>query len=107
MPANSVFTARETHGILRRPGVNVYASSEDRGWSSLYASHQTEYSFETNVDPVADQLIVLHLNGPVRVHRRVAKGEASRLIPPGGLFMMPGGMDFGVRLDGTLQTLHL
>jgi AraC family transcriptional regulator len=43
----------------------------------------------------------------VTVHRRVRNGESSRLIPPGGLFIMPGGMDFGVRLGGTLQTLHL
>jgi len=56
---------------------------------------------------VDDQLIVLHLDGPVTVHRRVQKGESSRVIPPGGMFMMPGGMDFSVRVDGTLQSLHL
>ena len=52
-------------------------------------------------------MIILHLDGPIMVHRRIQKGESSRLILPGGMFMMPGGMDFGVRVDGTLRTVHL
>jgi AraC family transcriptional regulator len=104
---SSSFTVRETHGMLWRPGVKVSASSDDRGWSSLYASQQLEIPFEQSFDAVYDQLIVLHLDGPITVHRRIQKGESSRLIPPGGMFMMPGGMDFGVRIDGTLRTLHL
>jgi AraC family transcriptional regulator len=104
---SSSFTVRETHGMLRLPGVKVSASSDSRGWSSLYASEQLELPFEQSFDAVDDQLIVLHLDGPVTVHRRVQKGESSRVIPPGGMFMMPGGMDFGVRVEGTLQSLHL
>jgi AraC family transcriptional regulator len=108
MPSKSnIFTVRETHGMLRLPGVKVSASSDDRGWSSLYASEQLEIPFEQRFDAVDDQLIVLHLDGPITVHRRVQKGESSRLIPPGGMFMMPGGMDFSVRVDGTLRSLHL
>jgi AraC family transcriptional regulator len=101
------FTVRETHGMLRLPGVKVSASSDSRGWSSLYASEQLEMPFEQSFDAIDDQLVVLHLDGPVTVHRRVQKGESSRVIPPGGMFMMPGGMDFGVRVDATLQSLHL
>jgi AraC family transcriptional regulator len=101
------FTVRETHGMLRLPGVKVSASSDTRGWSSLYASEQLEIPFEQSFDAVDDQLIVLHLDGPVTVHRRVQKGESSRAIPPGGMFMMPGGMDFSVRVGGSLQSLHL
>src|SRR5262245_36841931 len=104
---SSSFTVRETHGMLRLPGVKVSASSDGRGWSSLYASEQLEVPFEQSFDAVDDQLIVLHLDGPITVHRRVQKGESSRLIPPGGMVMMPGGMDFSVRVDGTLQSLHL
>ncbi len=106
-PVAEGFTVRETHGILLRPGVDVRASSDGRGWSSLYASLQRETPFGARFDAVDDQLLVLHLDGTVMVHRHVRNGEASRLIPPGGLFMMPGGMDFGVRVDGTLNTLHL
>jgi len=104
---SSSFTVRETHGMLRRPGVKVAASSDDRGWPSLYTSEQLEIPFEQNFAAVDDPLIVLHLDGPIMVHRRIQKGESSRLIPPGGMFMMPGGMDFGVRVAGTLRTLHL
>jgi AraC family transcriptional regulator len=103
----SSFTVLETHGMLRLPGVKISTSSDDRGWSSLYASQQLEIPFEQSFDAVHDQLIVLHLDGPITVHRRVQKGESSRLIPPGGMFMMPGGMDFSVRVAGTLQSLHL
>jgi AraC family transcriptional regulator len=56
---------------------------------------------------VPDHLIILHLDGPVTVSRVLGKSWASRVIPPGGLFMLPGGVDFGVRLGGDLSTLHL
>ena len=56
---SSSFTVRETHGMLRLPGVKVSASSDTRGWSSLYASEQLEIPFEQSFDAVDDQLIVL------------------------------------------------
>jgi len=58
---SSSFTVRETHGMLRRPGVKVAASSDDRGLSSLYASEQLEIPFELSFAAVDDPLIVLHL----------------------------------------------
>lgn len=101
------FSINETHGMLLRPGVQTGLSSDRRGWESLYASTQREIPFEDRFHAVDDQLIVLHLDGPVAVHRRIRHGEDSRVIAPGGMFMVPGGMDFGVRLAGSLQTLHL
>ena len=103
MPSASTgFTIRETHGILSRPGNEIEISSDKVAWPSLYASLQREVPFEDSFKAVPDHLIVLHLDGPVMVHRRIPNGESSRLIAPGGMFMMPGGMDFGVRLSGTL-----
>lgn len=112
MPSASTgFTVSETHGANRRAGAlvppEIQVSSNSWAWSSLYASLQRESPFEDTFDAVDDQLIILHLDGPVTVNRRIRNGESSRLIPPGGLFMIPGGMDFGVRLGGTLLTLHL
>ena len=108
MPSHSAgFTIRETHGMLLRPETEIEISSDKMAWSSLYASLQREVPFEDYYNAVPDHLIVLHLGGPVMVHRRVQNGESSRLVLPGSLFMMPGGMDFGVRVSGTLQTLHL
>ncbi len=73
----------------------------------MYASVQREVPYEGSFNAVDDQLIVLHLDGPATVHRRIPKGEDSRLVPPGGMTMMPGGMDFRVRLGEPLHTLHL
>lgn len=101
------FTVDETHGILLRPGNAIQATSDRYGWSSLYASVQREAPYEDSFAAVDDHLLILHLDGPVSVHRRLGNKQASRIIPPGGLFAMPGGMDFSVRLGGPLQTLHL
>jgi AraC family transcriptional regulator len=106
-PASTEFTVSETHGMLLRPENEIQASSDGRAWTSLYASVQREMPFEDSFDAVIDPLIVLHLDGPVIVHCRVHKGESSCRIPPGGMVMMPGGMDFGVRLGASVQTLHL
>jgi AraC family transcriptional regulator len=101
------FTVQETHGILLRAGNEIQAASDRHGWSSLYASVQREAPYEDSFAAVDDHLLILHLDGPVTVHRRLHHEQASRVIPPGGMFSMPGGMDFAVRLGGSLQTLHV
>ncbi len=105
--ASDGFAVHETHRILLQPGFQISVSSDNRGWTSLYASVQREVPYEGFYNAVDDQLIVLHLDGPATVHRGIPKGEDSRLIPPGGMTMMPGGMDFRVRLGEPLHTLHL
>lgn len=101
------FTVSETHGILLRPEHRIIAASDLLGWKSLYASMQREAPYEAAYAGVPDHLVILHLDGPVTVSRILRKSWASRVIPPGGLFMLPGGVDFGVRLGGDLSTLHL
>jgi AraC family transcriptional regulator len=105
--ARRPFTVNETHGILLRPEHRIVAASDRLGWGSLYASMQREAPYAATYSGVPDHLIILHLDGPVTVSRMLGKSAASRLIPPGGLFMLPGGTDFGVRLGGDLSTLHL
>lgn len=105
--ASDGFTIHETHGILLQPGFEIGASSDKRGWASLYASVQREIPYEGAFNAVHDQLIVLHLDGPATVHMRIPKGEDTRLIPPGGVTMTPGGMNVRVRLGEPLHTLHL
>jgi AraC family transcriptional regulator len=70
-------------GALSRPSGPEVLHSHGDLWGL-----QRELPFEDTFKAVDDQLIILHLDGPVTVHRRVRKGESSRLIPPGGLFMM-------------------
>ena len=101
------FKVSETHGILFRSENRTHRTSKGLGWSSLYASSQFEQPYEDKFDAVDDHLIILHLSGPVAVTRVLGKIPARRTIAPGGLFILPGGHDFGVRLEGALETLHL
>lgn len=101
------FEVQETHGILMRSEHCIRDRSDGLGWRSLYASVQHEAPYEADFSAVEDHLMILHLNGPVAVERRLGSKCERRVIPPGGLFILPGGIDFGVRLEGELDTLHI
>lgn len=101
------FRVQETHGILMRSEHDVRRCSDDLGWRSLYASVQHEAPYEANFNAVEDHLLILHLNGPVAVERRLGSKLDRKVVPAGGLFILPGGMDFGVRLEGELDTVHI
>ncbi|MGA2042820.1 MAG: AraC family transcriptional regulator [Roseiarcus sp.] len=107
MGAARAFLVNETHGILWRETNRVRASSDAAGWTSLYASAQREAPYQASYGAVRDHLVILHLDGPVGVSRYLGQGQARRVIPPGGLFILPGGADFGVRLEGALESLHV
>jgi AraC family transcriptional regulator len=107
MTAPAVFGVRETHGILWRESNKLRASSDGAGWTSLYASAQAEQPYRASYGAVRDHLVILHLDGPVGVSRYLDNGQARRAVPPGGLFILPGGVDFGVRLEGKLESLHV
>lgn len=96
-----------THGIARQSGNRLLASSDGFGWSALYASLQTEAPFEGDFAAVPHVLVVAHLTGPVRVRLRLDGITEERVIPAGGISVLPGGADFGVRLDRPLESLHL
>ncbi len=101
------FTVDQTHGILRRPEHRIEASSDSLGWTSLYASTQREGSYEAAFAPVSDHLIIVHLDGPVRVSRELDGSRTHRLVQPGGLFILPAHREFGVHLGGSLATVHV
>jgi len=107
MPAAEPFRVGETHGILSQPENQIRASSDRFGWSSLYASAQREIPYEGLFPAVRDQLLVLHIDGPVAVDRLHGPNAARCLMPAGGIHLVPGGLDFGVRLMGALSTLHV
>lgn len=102
----TAFGIDETHGILRRPGNEFVAVSDRLNWSSVFASIQRERPYEDSFGARPDHLIILHLDGFVKVDRWVGVSRESRMIPPGGTFMVPGGMDFRVRLGDPLSTMH-
>lgn len=101
------FNVEDTHGILLRPEHVIHARSDNLGWDSLYASFQREAPYEASFDAVSDHLMILHLDGPVGVERRLDGKIEHRIVPTGGLFILPGGRDFGVRLEGALESLHI
>jgi AraC family transcriptional regulator len=101
------FLVNQTHGILLRPENRLHAASDGLGWTSLYASAQGEQPYEASYRAVPDHLVILHLNGPVGVSRTIGATRSHRKVAAGGLFILPGGVDFGVRLEGRLETLHL
>jgi AraC family transcriptional regulator len=101
------FRLEETHGILSRPENRLRTGSEALGWNSLYASTQREMPYEGLFPSVNDQLIVLHMDGPVAIDRLGGAANVRRIVPAGGIHLFPGGMDFGVRLLGPLSTMHV
>jgi AraC family transcriptional regulator len=72
----------------------------------VLASMQREQPYEASFAGCADHLVILHLDGQVKVDRWLGKSRESRLITAGGLFMIPSGMDFRVRLNDPLTTIH-
>lgn len=104
--ARTVATLADTHGLVTRPGTRIWASSDGLGWRSVFATTQREAPFEGYFQPVADHLVVTHLSGPVRVCRTLGGKQESCLVPIGGVFIMPGDTDFGVRLEAPLDTVH-
>lgn len=101
------FSVEQTHGILSRSEHKILARSDELGWASVYASLQHEVPYEGHYAAIDDHFLVLHLSGPVGVRRWLDGTEERRLVPPGGLFILPGGADFGVRLEGELDSLHI
>jgi AraC family transcriptional regulator len=101
-----VATLADTHGLVTRPGTRIWASSEGLGWRSVFATAQREAPFHGDFRAVADPLIVIHLTGPVRVTRTLDGADESSMILPGGAFILPGGVPFGVRLDAALESVH-
>lgn len=107
MSVRQPFTVAQTHGILWRASTEQWSSSDHCGWASMYASTQREAPYQDRFPAVEDHLIILHLDGPVTVDRGIENRWERRCIAPGGMFVMPGGVDFGVCLGGSLSTLHL
>lgn len=107
MRAHAPFRVEETHGVLVQKPNRASASSDSYNWSSLYASSQSEFPFEAFFSAVDDQLLVLHRSGPVAVERLEGDKTKRRVVPAGGIHLVPGGMSFGFRLFEQLDTLHV
>lgn len=107
MRAREPFRVDDTHGVLGRKQNKNATCSDNYNWSSIYASSQSEYPFEAFFSAVDDQLLVLHRSGPVSIDRLNGPRAQRRVVPAGGIHLVPGGMSFGFRLFQQLDTLHV
>lgn len=97
----------DTLGILALPGVTVSRSSQGLGWPGVLLSVQDEQPYAASFGSTGNHVLILHLDGPVRVTRGRGPGACSRTIGPGGLFLHPADRDLDVALGGPLRTLHI
>jgi AraC family transcriptional regulator len=105
----SPFSYLETHGVVHQPGSQVHCSSENAGWTSLFACICSEASYEGTFAAVKDHLVVIPLNKPVRFTRRIGGELQEQILLPGSATITPGGADFSIRTSsqgGHYDTLH-
>jgi hypothetical protein len=77
------------------------------GWPGLFVSTQVEAPFAESFDGAVTHLLILHLDGPVAVGRRVGGANLRRRVPAGGLFLHPAGQNLTVELGGELNSVHI
>jgi AraC family transcriptional regulator len=97
----------DTIGILRQPWIAPARTSTGLGWDGIYLSTQSERPYRADFSAATTHLVILHLDGPVRVRRSDGKLTRARTVPPGGLFLHPAGADLTVELGGDLHTVHI
>jgi AraC family transcriptional regulator len=88
---NAVFTARETHGRILRPGNRLISHSQDAGWRSLHAAIFEEAPFRATESPIGHPSLIYHISRPTEVARRIDGERSERtLIGPRRICLTPG-----------------
>ena len=105
--ANEPLTVANTHGILCRHAPRIKHSSDRLGWHRIYASQQSERPYQDRFAASDLHMLVLHLDGPVKIERQLGGVHHAASVQPGGMFYLPAAMDFGVALHSPLETLHI
>ncbi|MBV8729821.1 MAG: helix-turn-helix transcriptional regulator [Acidobacteriia bacterium] len=86
-----IFTVRETHGRVLRPGNRVIVQSPEIGWRSLYAAILEEAPFRATEGAVPHPSFIYHLTRPTEVMRKISGSAAERaLIGPRRICLTPG-----------------
>lgn len=86
-----VFTVRETHGRVLRPGNRLIAHSPDAGWRSMYAAIMEEAPFQATERAIHHPFLIYHLTRPTEVTRKIAGGAVEKtLIGPRRMCLTPG-----------------
>jgi AraC family transcriptional regulator len=91
VPRSPVFSIRETHGRVHRPGNRIIAHSADLGWRSLHAAIIEEGPFHALEPPIQNPSLIYHLSRPTDVTRRIeGAGRDRALIGPRRFCLTPG-----------------
>jgi AraC family transcriptional regulator len=86
-----IFTVRETHGRVLRPGNRVIAQSPEIGWRSLYAAILEEGPFQATEAAIPHPSFIYHLTRPTEVTRKIAGGSVEKaFIGPRRICLTPG-----------------
>ncbi|MFD1253421.1 HTH-type transcriptional activator Btr [Devosia equisanguinis] len=107
MYARRPFGIDETHGMLAQPSARIKANSDGRDWTSMFASVQRETPFQGVFQSSRDHLLVLHRDGPVQVESLCDRRIGKRVVPAGGIHIISPGVDFGINLTGSIETVHV
>ena len=102
-----VFSLNETHALLHLPGCRKSSSSENLGWTSMFVSNQHEAPFDVVMNPCRDHLVVLPVGRVFRVHGSIQGKSLSKLARPGDICVWPAESEFAVRIEETIETLHV
>jgi AraC family transcriptional regulator len=89
--SSPVFTVRETHGRVFRPGNRLIAHSQEVGWRSIHAAIIEEAPFQAIESAIHHPCLIYHLTRPTEVTRRIegTRGEKA-LIGPRRICLTPG-----------------
>jgi AraC family transcriptional regulator len=105
---NPIFTVRETHGRVLRPGNRVIAQSPEIGWRSLYAAILEEGPFEATETAIDHPSFIYHLTRPTEVTRKIVGAAPERaLIGPRRICLTPGNATAQWRHHGHPEILQV
>jgi AraC family transcriptional regulator len=103
-----VFTVRETHGRVLRPGNRLLAHSPEIGWRSLYAAILEEGPFQATEAAIHNPSLIYHLTRPTEVTRKIEGApQESALIGPRRICLTPGTATTSWRHNGHPEILQV
>src|SRR5262249_458518 len=86
-----VFSVRETHARVLRPGNRLIAHSPDAGWRSMYAAIMQEAPFQATERAIHHPFLIYHLARPTEVTRKIVGAAPEKtLIGPRRMCLTPG-----------------
>ena len=103
-------TWADTHRAPQRAGLHVSHSSEDAGWTSLFASLQAGQRYEVTFPAVKHHLLVIPVASKVAIMGNIGGLPTHHTLLPGSITLIPGGFAGTTRIVSSGKThssMHL